>query len=115
MKLRDSFTPISTQDIEADVFEPYEDDEEPTVKIPEADNDTFGTILNAELKLPHGNKLQHAKVIRRAKDSDDNAKGRSHDNPYLDMRIYDVLFPDGSIKQYSANKIAEGQVDSEGN
>ena len=117
-KLGDSFTPMTTQDVEADVFEPYEDDEEQAVEIPEADNDAFDTMLNAELELPHGNKLQHAKVMRRTKDSDGNAKGRSHENPYLDTRIYDVLFPDGAIKQYAANIIAENlysQVDSEGN
>jgi hypothetical protein len=117
-KLGDSFTPMATNDELDDVFEPYEDDEEIPVQIPEADNDAFDTMLNAELQLPHGDKLQHAKVIRRAKDSAGNAKGSSHDNPYLDTRVYDVVFPDGAIKQYAANIIAENlysQVDSEGN
>ena len=117
-KLGDSFTPIPKDNHEDNIFEPYEDDEEPAVEIPEADNDAFDKMLNSELQLPHGNKLQHAKVLRRSKDPDGNAKGRSHDNPYLDTRIYDVLFPDGAVKQYAANIIAENlysQVDSEGN
>ena len=36
----------------------------------------------------------------------------------LDTRIYDVLFPDGAVRQYSANSIVENmysQVDQEGN
>ena len=35
----------------------------------------------------------------------------------LDTRIYDVLFPDSAVRQYSANSIAENiynQVDQEG-
>ena len=45
-------------------------------------------------------------------------KGESHNNPMLDTRIYDVIFPDGVIRQYSANSIAENmysQIDQEGN
>jgi len=36
----------------------------------------------------------------------------------LDTRIYDVLFPDGVVRQYSTNSIAENmysQLDQEGN
>jgi hypothetical protein len=35
----------------------------------------------------------------------------------LDIRIYDVMFPDGVVQQYAANIIAENiysQVDSDG-
>ena len=44
-------------------------------------------------------------------------KGRLDDNPLLNTRIYDVMFPDGAVKQYAATVIAENmwaQVDHEG-
>lgn len=45
-------------------------------------------------------------------------KGRSYDpNPILNMRDYDVMFPDGSVQAYGANIIAENlysQVDEDG-
>ena len=43
--------------------------------------------------------------------------GRYDDNPLLNSMSYDVEFPDGAIKEYSANVIAESmisQVDSDG-
>ena len=42
----------------------------------------------------------------------------AHLNPILDMRIYEVEFPDGQTTEYSANIIAENmcaQCDTEGN
>mgnify|MGYP001272535206 CR=1 FL=1 len=43
--------------------------------------------------------------------------GKYDDNPSLNSIIYDVEFPDGTVKEYSANVIAENmltQVDSDG-
>ena len=43
--------------------------------------------------------------------------GEYNDNPILNSIIYDVEFPDGTIKEYSVNVIAENmltQVDSDG-
>ena len=40
-----------------------------------------------------------------------------HEDPRLNSMIYDVEFPDGQIKEYSANMIAENmltQIDSKG-
>ena len=59
----------------------------------------------------------HATVVGPARDSNGKAKGRLHDNPILNSRVYDVMFPDGAVKQYAANIIAENmwaQVDDEG-
>ena len=42
--------------------------------------------------------------------------GTYHDNPILNTMIYDVEFPDGEVREYSANIIAENmysQVDSD--
>ena len=43
--------------------------------------------------------------------------GIYHEDPRLNSIIYDVEFPDGQIKEYSANMIAKNmltQIDSEG-
>jgi hypothetical protein len=43
--------------------------------------------------------------------------GSYDSNPYLNSMIYEVEFPDGQIKEYAANIIAENmltQVDSDG-
>ena len=109
---------------------PYEDGEEPSLtKFPE-DNDPVDSEgknvfekpitdqwINAELSLPQGEEMRNAKVIGRSKDSDGEVIGTYDENPFLNTIIYDVEFPDGEIKEYAANVIAENmysQVDSEG-
>ena len=96
--------------------------------IPEADDaDSQGqplhdspdaeVLLNAEVLLPQGEELRLAKVIRKHKDSDDKVTGDYNEIPMLNTVVYDVLFPDGAVKQYSANIIAENilrQVDVDG-
>ena len=50
-------------------------------------------------------------------DSAGNTVGTYHDNPMINTLVYDVEFPDGEVKEYSANVIAENlfsQVDNEG-
>ena len=57
------------------------------------------------------------KVARRSLDADGRMTGTYHDNPFLNTIIYDVEFPDGQVKEYSTNIIAENmltQVDSDG-
>ena len=47
-----------------------------------------------------------------------NDKGVGYENPMLDALVYEVMFPDGAIRQYSANIIAENmysQFDEVGN
>ena len=58
-----------------------------------------------------------AKVWRCSIDADGNISGTFDENPNLNTLIYDVHFPDGAVKQYVANIIAENvliQVDSNG-
>ena len=59
----------------------------------------------------------NAKVIGRSKDADGNIIGNYNDNPFLNTMIYDVEFPDGTIKEYADNIIIEiiyAQVDTDG-
>ena len=83
----------------------------------ETDNLQYDELINAKVILPHRDKNLHATIIGGTKDSEGNEKGRYHSNPILNTQVYDVMFPDGAVKQYSANIIAENmwaQVDHEG-
>jgi len=82
------------------------------------DVETYDKFLNAEVLLPRENeKNQLGKVIRRTVNEDCNEIGSYHNQPILDTRIYDAMFPDGSVEQYAANTISEyiySSVDVEG-
>ena len=139
-KLGDSFSPPNIQkrprtesknvvsDSEDD-FDPYFGVVEPEDPIPEADCvDAAGkpllqqsytdTLIHSEVLLPHGEDLQMAKVLGRTLDKQGRVIGNPNDNPLLNTLMYDVEFPDGNIKKYAANIIAENVLvncDSEGN
>ena len=111
-------------------FVPYADEVDPDpVQLPDDNDpiDTDGTSvfekpitdqwINAELKLPQGELIRTAKVLGQSKDGDGQPVGMYDPNPLLNTAIYDVEFPDGEIREYAANLIAENmyaQVDSEG-
>ena len=127
-KLGDSITlpkkPLSTEYI------PYSDGVEPDpLHLPSDDDpvDKDGTSvfekpitdywIHAEVCLPQGEKLKSAKVIGRSKDSDGNVVGNYNENPHLNTMTYDVEFPNGEVREYTANVIAENmyaQVDADG-
>ena len=61
--------------------------------------------------------MQNGKVIGRSKDSDGNIIGNYSNDPLSNTMSYDVEFPDGEVKEYCANVIAENmysQVDAFG-
>ena len=74
--------------------------------------------IHAEVSLPQGEKMKSVKVVGRSKDDEDgNIVGNYDDNPHLNTMLYDVEFPDGEIREYAANVIAENmyaQVDADG-
>ena len=83
-------------------------------------SDTYDMYLNMELALPQGDSLEPrlARVTKRLKDANGIPIGTSHDNPLLDMMMYEVEYLDGECASLSANHIAEhlfAQVDDEGN
>ena len=86
-------------------------------EIPDTDDDDYDVLVNAEVILPHQDKQHHAVVLGRHRKEDDTMVGRQGENPILNTAVYDVRFPDGAVKQYSANIIAENlyaQVDIDG-
>ena len=74
-------------------------------------------LMNAEVVLPQGEDMRLAKVVQRSLDSDGKVTGNYNNIPVLNTMLYDVMFPDGTIKPYLANIIAEhilNQVDEYG-
>ena len=113
-----------------DNYETYADDEETGVSPLPDDNDPLSSpgqsvfespisdrLIQAELYLPQGEHMASAKVIGRAKDSDGLPIGTYDDDPMLNSMVYNVEFPDGEVKESSANLIAQNmysQVDANG-
>ena len=85
--------------------------------VPYSEQSLYDRLIHAEVALPQGETMQMAKVRGVAVDADGNKVGTFHENPMLNTVIYDVEFPDGMVRQYAANTIAENilsQVDNEG-
>ena len=66
-----------------------------------------GLLINSEVLLPQGEAQQMAKLVRQSIDRDGNIIGDLDKTPSLHSLVYDVGFPDGTVKQYDANVIAE--------
>ena len=74
-------------------------------------------LMNNEVLLPQGEEKRLAKVIKRSANSEGKVIGNYNELPLLNTMLYDVQFPDGSIKPYSASLISENilmQADSDG-
>ena len=77
----------------------------------------FDKIINAEVIIQNGDEMAMGKVTRRSLDSDGRTTETYHYNLFLNTMTYDIEFPDGQVKEYGANIIAENmltQVDSDG-
>ena len=120
-------TPSNTQ--QQKVFEKYEDheqQEQPTLEVEDIVDSTgklinqqpaYDQIINAEVQLQLGEEMVTGKVTQSTIGPDGQVTGTHDNNPYLNSIIYDVEFPDGQVKEYAANIIAENmltQVDSDG-
>ena len=74
-------------------------------------------LISAEVLLPQGEEQPLAKFLRRSVDQDGQVVGQHHKNPLLNTLVYDIEFPNGNVRKYSANVIAVNflaQVDPEG-
>ena len=63
--------------------------------------------MNAEVLLPQAEEKRLAKVIKRRVDSDGKVISKYNEIPVLNIMLYDVQFPDGSIKPFSEKLITE--------
>ena len=105
---------------EEDIYEPYEGlYDEGTSTLPDVDDiPDYDLYIDAEVMLPqNGEHMQAARVIGQSVGKDGKTFGTFNQNPIMNTKIYDVMFPDGSVQQYAANSIAENiysQIDSDG-
>ena len=121
--------PKLLNDLDDNEFEEYEDDDESRRVVPDIEDsvDANGKLLNqepaydkilrSEVSLQLGEHMSIGKVIKRALGPDGTVAGTYDENPCLNTMIYEVEFPDGQLKEYAANVIAENmltQVDSDG-
>ena len=68
-------------------------------------------MIGAEVILPQGEEQQLAKVIRQAVDKNGTTIWNQAVNLLLNTFLYDVEFPDGAVRRYAANIIAENVLD----
>lgn len=121
--------PPTPKDDKDNDLEEYSDDHEDPRVIPETEDtvDSRGRLLDqqpaydrlihAEVQLQLEDEMVLGKVKKRALGPDGNVVGTYDDNPYQNSIVYEVEFPDGQVKEYAANLIAENmlsQVDHEG-
>jgi len=82
-------------------------------------NTNYDKLLLAEVSLPtDDHMIKLGKVTGYKQDHTGNLVGRYHANPLINTRLYEVTFADGTVHDYTANKIAEAiyaEVDEEGN
>lgn len=74
-------------------------------------------LINAELIMHNGDKFEIGKSKRRVLGPDGKTVGTYDIDSSLNSFFYEVEFPDGMIKEYAANVIAQNllsQVDAEG-
>jgi hypothetical protein len=123
-KLGDSMT-LSPVSNEKATFVPYSDDDEDPRIIPENDISALNislvdALINAEVSLHQGEESTEAvqaKVLRHLVDEHGNVIGNANVNPILNTIMYEVEFPDGEVRPYAANVIADNiysQVDNDG-
>ena len=103
----------------SDYFEENSDEVESPRSLPEQEEamDLNGKSINQQLQLQLENNIVADKVIKRALGPDGRAVGSYNDDDKLNSLIYELEFPDGQVKEYAANVIAENmlsQVDEDG-
>ena len=80
-------------------------------------NEKYDEHLGLELLFPSQGEMKPGKVIKRKRDHTGHLIGKSHSNPILDTRIYEIKFNDGTFADYTANIIMENlysQSDEQG-
>ena len=92
---------------------------EETYSMPEAEDiSKYNVYIDVEVMLPKDcEHMQAARVIGQSRDKEGKTNGTFNQNPILNTKVYDVMFPDKSVSQYAANIIAENiysQIDEDG-
>jgi len=64
-------------------------------------------LVNCGVLLPQGEATHLAKVVRQSIDGEGICIGKYDSNPIMNTSVYDVEFPNGTLKEYGANIIAK--------
>ena len=105
-------------------YDPYEDEAQNEQTFPQLAEElepmpgVGDHFIGAEMLLPGGDRMARGHVVARSRDTDRNVMSRSHTNPILDTRMYQVEFAGGEVTVLTTNVIAESmyiQCNSEGN
>jgi Reverse transcriptase (RNA-dependent DNA polymerase) len=94
-----------------------DDEQEDPVNLTEVTEEAFDEYIGAELFIPSGGELIRGRVTKRLKDWQGNPIGTHSANPIFDTRDYEAVLEDGTVRQYSANLVAEymnSRMDPEG-
>ena len=75
--------------------------------VPTFEHSLGDTLVNAEVLMPQGDNRVKCKVKQRHVGDNGQVTGQFNENPLLNSIIYDVEFPDGSVREYGANIIAQ--------
>jgi hypothetical protein len=104
-------------------YDEYEDDDESPLAYPEFDDPVDATgraidsqpaydrLINTELMLQQNGEFQPITVFGRTIGPSGRPEGQYGDDPTRKSLTYDVRFPDGDVKEYSANVVAENLLD----
>jgi hypothetical protein len=106
-----------TFDIHQDPDEPYESDAAQDEDDEYPDQESYDRYITVQVLLPQGDTFDKGTVLHRKRDAKGNNIGRSHHNPILDTRVYEVPFSNGHVAEYATNVIAENiysMIDDEG-
>ena len=112
-KLGGPLTESKIKEIDPRAVTPTYDPTDPDYTIPDIDDATpeyQDTYIGAEVTLPLQGTMKQGKVKQRSRTESGDLFGKANENPILDTRSYDIEFPDGTLKSYTANIIAENMI-----
>ena len=105
-------------------YDPYEDETQSKQSFPnlaeelEPIPDVRDHYIGAVILLTRGDEMERDNVVARSQDANGNIVQRSHTNPALDMRMYQIKFTGGKVTELTTNVIDESmyaQCNADGN
>eukprot|EP00957_Ditylum_brightwellii_P142477 10855002-Ditylum_brightwellii.AAC.1 len=70
----------------------------------------YDLLLNAEVPLQLGDEVRVGKVTQHAIGTNGTVTVTYDNNPMMNTMIYDMEFPEGQVREYAANIIAENML-----
>jgi hypothetical protein len=77
------------------------------IDLPDYTEEAFDEYVGAEIFIPSQGELVRGRVTKRLKDPQGNPVGTRNENPIFDTRDYEAVLEDGTVRQFSANLVAE--------